>query len=371
MALLLIIAFLFALYSILILYYLQAWKDIPFYTPSERTPHTRVSVIIPARNEEENIGPLLQALEQQTYPRALTEVIVVDDHSTDGTASEVRKFPWVNLIQLSADGINSYKKKAIETGIHAAGGEWIVTTDADCLPPPRWLETMVAVKEEKKAVFIAAPVRMEYNKSWLQRFQSLDFLVLQGITGAAVNGQQLSMCNGANLGYSKAAFTQVNGFSGIDRLASGDDMLLMHKIRREFPDKIFYLKSPDAIVSTAPMKTWRAFFNQRIRWASKSGSYREGRLKAILLLVYLFNCSFAALAIAGFFHWQYWIWLGVLWIAKTALEWPFVSIIADFFRQRSLLSYFFLFQPLHILYTLSAGFLGLFGKYEWKGRKVR
>lgn len=371
MILLIFIAILFATYSVLILYYLQAWKDVPFFYPAVKDFQTRVTVIIPARNEEANIGPLLQALEQQTYPRSLTEVIVIDDHSTDNTAAEIRKFPRVKLIQLQADGINSYKKKAIETGIAVATGEWILTTDADCLPLPRWLENMIAIKEEKNAAFIAAPVRMENDGTLLQRFQSLDFLVLQGITGAAVNGQQISMCNGANLGYAKSAFQQVGGFTGIDKLASGDDMLLMHKIRKAFPGKIFYLKSQDAIVSTEPMKTWRAFFNQRIRWASKSGSYTDGRLKAILLLVYLLNCCFPILAVAAFFNPQYWIWLGLLWVAKTIIEWPFVSVIASFFRQRPLLNYFFLFQPLHIAYTIIAGFLGMFGKYEWKGRSVR
>ncbi len=364
----------------LILFYWQTWKAIPVFLPSNEEPKTKISVIIPARNEEENISGLLQALQNQTYPKELFEVIVVDDHSTDRTANVVQQFPAVKLLQLKEDGINSYKKKAIETGIATALGELIVTTDADCLPSESWLKTIAAFKEEKKSVFIAAPVvltpnpsplRGEGSNSLLSIFQQLDFMVLQGITGAAVYKKQLSMCNGANLAYEKNAFDKVNGFAGIDNIASGDDMLLMHKIWKQYPDKVHYLKSKEVIVSTQPMKTWKAFFNQRIRWASKARHYGDKRIILVLLLVYLFNLSFLALAIAGFFCYYYWLYLAGLWLAKTIIEFPFVYSVSLFFGKHSLMKYFFFFQPLHIIYTIISGLLGQFGTYEWKGRKVK
>lgn len=361
---------LFVLYSLLIIYYWLAWRSVPGFIPSASSS-VKISVIIPARNEEKNIGQLLTALQHQTYPGELFEIIVVDDHSTDQTASLVRKQAGVKLIQLKDDNINSYKKKAIETGIAAAAGELIVTTDADCLPPENWLAAMTSFKEEKKSVFIAAPVVFNNNNSLLQIFQSLDFLVLQGITGAAVYKQSLAMCNGANLAYEKNVFTEVNGFTGIDNIASGDDMLLMHKIKKKHPAAVHYLKSKEAIVSTQPMKTWGAFFNQRIRWASKAKHYSDKKIILVLLLVYLFNLSFLGLAVAGFFCYCYWYYLAGLWVAKTIVELPFVSSVASFFNKKSLLKYFFFFQPLHIIYTILSGLLGQFGKYEWKGRRVK
>ena len=362
---------LFLLYGLLILYYWQSWKSIPGFIPGNRLPATKISVIVPARNEQENIGSLLQALQEQTYPAALFEVIVVDDHSTDETVIVAQKFPGVILIQVKEDSINSYKKKAIETGIAAATGDLILTTDADCLPSPGWLKTIAAFKEEKKSVLIAAPVVINCNSSLLQLFQAMDFMVLQGITGAAVSKKKLSMCNGANLAYERNVFYEVNGFSGIDHIASGDDMLLMHKIWKQYPDRVHYLKSKEAIVSTQPMKTWKAFFNQRIRWASKAKSYDDKRIFAVLLLVYLFNLTFLATAVAGFFCYKYWLTLAGLWVAKTIIELPFVYSVAAFFNKRSLVNYFFFFQPLHILYTLLSGLFGQFGTYEWKGRKVK
>jgi poly-beta-1,6-N-acetyl-D-glucosamine synthase len=371
MILLYIIITLFFFYSLLIIYCWLLWRKIPGYSPALTGTGTTISVIIPARNEEENIGALLKALKQQDYPLAKFEVIVVDDHSTDNTASIVRQYSAVKLISLSEEGINSYKKKAIETGIAAATGELIVTTDADCIPGPKWLSGIASFKEERDPVFIAAPVVIDCNNTLLQSFQAMDFMVLQGITAAAVHKSKLSMCNGANLAYERKAFNEVNGFTGVDHIASGDDMLLMHKIATQFPGKVGYLQSKEAIVSTQPMKTWKAFFNQRIRWASKASAYSDKRIFPVLLLVYLFNLSFLALAIAGFIHYQYWIWLAALWVAKTIVELPFFISIARFYDKQWAVKLFFFFQPLHIAYTIISGLFGQLGKYEWKGRVVK
>lgn len=371
MILLAITILLFALYSILIFFYWKNWVSIPDFVPSLTYSPLKISVIIPARNEATTIGTLLQALEKQTYPKELFEVIVIDDHSTDATATIVQQFKGVRLIQLKEDNINSYKKKAIETGIHAASGEWIVTTDADCCPVPGWLQTIASFKERTGAISIAAPVVIEGNSSLLQLFQTLDFLVLQGITGASVHKQIHSMSNGANQSYDRNAFYEVNGFSGIDDIASGDDMLLLHKIWKKYPGKIYYLRSKQAIVATRPMETWKDFFNQRVRWASKAGRYDDKRITLVLLLVYLLNLSFLVLFVAGFWDYHYWLYLAGLWVAKTLVELPFVLSVASFFDKRASIKYFFFFQPLHILYTISAGLLGQFGRYEWKGRRVR
>jgi glycosyltransferase involved in cell wall biosynthesis len=205
-----LIILLFIGYSSLIIYYWLAWKSIADYKPSIAEPQIKISIIIPARNEEENIGNLLAALQQQTYPARLFEIIVVDDHSTDRTAAIVQQFPSVKLVQLKEENINSYKKKAIETGIAAATGELIVTTDADCIPPNEWLQTIASFKTEKNSVFVAAPVVLNCNSSIVQIFQAMDFMILQGITGASVHKNIHSMCNGANLAYERKAFYGVN-----------------------------------------------------------------------------------------------------------------------------------------------------------------
>jgi cellulose synthase/poly-beta-1,6-N-acetylglucosamine synthase-like glycosyltransferase len=371
MALLYITIAFFIAYSILILYYKTGWAEVSVFVPPGGPRTTKISVIIPARNEEKNIGNLLTALASQSYPRHLYEIIVIDDHSEDNTASEVKRYSGVKLIQLKEENLNSYKKKAIETGIAAATGELIVTTDADCIAGPGWLKTIAAFKEEKQACFIAAPVVLSCNYSLLQMFQSLDFLVLQGITAACVHKKFHTMCNGANIAYDKKAFYEAKGFTGIDHIASGDDMLLMKKIAQRYPDKIYYLLSKEAIVSTPAEKTWRAFFDQRIRWASKATQYDDKRITGVLLLVYISNLFLLVLSVAGFRVQALWYGLAVLLILKTVIELIFVFPVARFFGKQRLLSLFPFFQPLHILYTVLAGLFGQFGRYNWKGRKVK
>ncbi len=387
-----------ALYGALISWYLRAWKSIPSFTPpvsrstipvisGSTTPPvsagSRISVIIPARNEEENIVSCLDSLARQTYPKELYEVIVVDDHSTDRTAIAAATraaelalpIKYISLAdQPDPENRKAHKKWAISTGIEAAGGDLIVTTDADCTAHPEWLSTIAAFYEDKDAKFIAAPVRIgtpvRAHSSFLSIFQTLDFITLQGITGAAVFKRFHSMCNGANLAYERKAFYEVDGFKGIDAIPSGDDMLLMHKIYLRYPQQVFFLKNRFAIVSTKPETRWSAFFNQRIRWASKADSYDDRRIFWVLLLVYLVNLLFVGLLIAACWN-NWWLWLFLLLLAvKTIVEYPFVRSVATFFQQQRLMPYFALLQPFHILYTIVVGWLGKFGSYRWKDRKI-
>ncbi len=343
------------------------------FLPEKNEATVFISVVIPARNEEKNIIPLLLSLANQTYLKKDFEVIIIDDFSTDGTYKAVVDFPLPNikLIQPNVAAQASSKKKAIEAAIEIASGELIVATDADCLLPPDWLQTIADFYTITGAVFIAAPVKFTYNNSVLQRFQAIDFLVLQGITAASVASGFHAMCNGANLAYTKNAFINVDGFTGIDQVASGDDMLLMHKIWKRHPGKVQYLKSKNAIVQTAPMPTWKEFFWQRIRWASKTTHYNDKRIFWVLLFTYFVNVLFVVLLIGSFFNSNFLIAALFYWIIKTGVEIPFIYSVAKFYNEKKLLFYFFFFQPLHAFYTVSIGLLSQMGSYNWKGRRTK
>jgi cellulose synthase/poly-beta-1,6-N-acetylglucosamine synthase-like glycosyltransferase len=366
-------------YALLIDRYRRIWNNIPIYDLPAKDPSTFISVIIAARNEENNIPGLLSSLEQQTYPRDLFQVIVVDDHSTDETPqllySTQCSFSLAPIIISSSDPelekSQSYKKNAIDLGIGMARGKLIVTTDADCRFDKNWLAGVAAFYESTGAKFIAAPVMIKSTQTVLSVFQSLDFLTLQGITGASVHSRFHSMCNGANLAYEREAFYEVKGFEGIDQIPSGDDMFLMHKIYKKYPDKVFYLKAHEAIVQTEAATSWKAFFQQRIRWASKADRYEDKRIFWVLLLVYLLNICFLVLGIASFWKNTWLFFLVILLLAKILIEFPFVNAVAIFFKQDRLMKYFIFLQPIHILYTIIAGWLGKFSSYEWKGRRIR
>ncbi len=381
---------LFISYAALILYYRRSWAGItPTNLFNNQQVPAKITVIIPARNEEANISHCLNSVLNQTYTASPYEVIVIDDFSTDSTAAIVKSYgEKIKLISLKDQidsPINSYKKKAIEIAITQSTGDIIVITDADCIVPATWLQNIALCFSDKDqtdpTVFVVAPVAFSVENKFIHIFQSLDFMTLQGITGASVYKKIHSMCNGANLAYSKKVFYEVNGFEGIDHIASGDDMLLMHKIFKRYPNGIKFLKSPQAIVSTKPMDTLKAFFHQRIRWASKADKYDDKRIFIVLMLVYFFNVLLLILPLQCLLHnyqlsilnyqfslFSFWI---VLLICKTIIELFFLYPVATFFNQLKLLWWFPVAQPFHILYTVIAGWLGKFGNYQWKERKVK
>ena len=347
--------------------------------PANNRSSAFFSVIIPARNEEESISKCIESIFNNNYPLNLFEIIVVDDYSTDATAKVVldlqQKYSNLKVIELAevlhGKKLNSYKKKAIQTGIQRSKGEWIITTDADCIVTKNWLASYNQIIQQQNPVFIAAPVQLINTGSFVSIFQCLDFLSLQGVTAASVSAGFHSMCNGANLGYKKTAFYEVNGFAGIDTIASGDDMLLMHKIQKKFTGKIAYLFSKDAIVETTVMPDWKSFFNQRIRWASKASNYQDKKIFFVLLLVYVLNLFLFIMPLVAIFFsfiWLYWL---IMLIIKTLVELSFMLPVAQFYHQKKLLKWFPFMQFPHIVYTVFAGWLGKFGDYNWKGRTVK
>lgn len=362
------------IYASLFGYYFYYWLRVPlFETNIGALPEGFVSVIVAARNEEANIPQLVAALANQSLPQQQFEVIIVDDYSTDATSALLQ--PYCNnrlrVVQPAVPQQLSSKKKAIEAGVAAARGPLLAITDADCVPPPRWLEQMLAFYKQKSAAFIAAPVVLQTAPTLTGVFQMLDFTMLQAITAASVQAGAHSMCNGANLAYEQQAFAAVGGFKGIDTVASGDDMLLMYKIWQQDPQRVHYLKSREAIMPTPAMPTWKGFWQQRIRWSSKATHYQDWRVTAALFFVYSFNLWAVVLficALAGKAEWLlFWVFLGV----KTAAELLLLLPATQFFGGSRYLIFFPLLQPLHIVYTIAIGIASRGRRYQWKGRSTQ
>ena len=367
-----------AAYGVLMALYTRGHWNLRAFVAKGKTPQTKFSIVIPARNEAANIENCIAGILAQKYPTHLFEVIVIDDFSEDETANIVAslalQYNNVRLLRLQDftkdENIIAYKKRAIEIAIEQANHPWIVTTDADCSFTNNWLASYDAYIQEHNCVMIAAPVSYKNTGSFLSVFQVLDFISLQGITAAAVGSGSHTLCNGANLCYSKEAFESVGKFSGIDHLPSGDDMLLMHKMKKSYPEKIGYLYAQDTVVTTAPSATLDLFIQQRIRWSSKALGYQDKIIFWILLLVYLVNFSLLVylpvnlIETGNINNWL--VFIG----CKTLVELPFMYAAAKFFKQQKLLWWFLFMQPFHILYTVVAGWFGTFGSYKWKGRTV-
>lgn len=354
--------------------FIRGWHKLVNFKPQNRTLTTKVSILVAARNEAGNISKTIEDLIAQRYDKQLTEIIFIDDHSTDDTAEIISSYAakGVKLIRLNEDqALNSYKKKAIQTAIAEATGTLIITTDADCRMGPDWLSTIVNFYEEKKYKMISSPVAYFDEKSFFERAQTLEFLYLIGLGASTIGNKKPSTCNGANLAYEREAFYEVGGFKGIDDLASGDDELLLHKMAVRFEGNIGFLKNEDAVVYTHPKATLKEFIQQRKRWASKSTRYKNKSIIVLGVCIWLFNLSILINLGAGLFIGFYFKLALLQLLAKMFVEFVFLYDVTAFAKRKSLLILLPVLNVMHILYIVYIGIAGNTGKYNWKGRMVK
>lgn len=367
-------------YIILILIYLKNWKALDaIILPEKFIANTRISVIIPIRNEGHNIKALLRSILANRYPTSLIEIIVVDDHSTDDSIQIIQSMAEEKIKVLSLadfalpDRFNSFKKFGIEQAVLQAKGDLILTTDGDCIVPNDWLNYFAYCYEEKQNNFIAAPVNFQFTHTNLSAFQCLDFMGMMLITGANIKRRTSMMCNGANLGYSRKLFLDLEGYQDIDRHASGDDVMLLNKISASTQGHIGFIKNAQATVETQGVQDWSEFVQQRLRWATKNGSSNDFVLKLELGIVYLLACSIILTACLIFLNWSFFMSLFIfLLFSKFIGDYMLLSHASTFFGKTELMKYFSSSFWMHTLYIAGIGTLSLFKKqYTWKGRQVK
>ncbi len=371
----LIIVILTALcYGIHMLLFTWGWFRLKDYKGGRWHDPISVTVLIAARNEEKSIAGILVDLASQNYPVKFLEVLVLDDHSEDNTAALVQKFISLNKtknIRLihCGDEVRS-KKQAIRLGLEQAKGRLIITTDADCTMGSRWVSAFVTAYEQNPVKLISGPVTYLSGHSFSATFQNLEFLGLVASGAGAIGAGFPIMCNGACMAYEKEAFIKVGGYDENEKYVSGDDVFLLHKIKKMYGNKaITFLKNPDALVFTTPQPDIRSFFSQRIRWGSKSSAYRDIIAISTTLCVFLFNMALLASSVSAFFFPALLPPLLLLWGFKYLADLPLLLAISGFTGQRKLLTGYIIFQPLYVIYLCIAGIASLFMGFEWKGRK--
>jgi cellulose synthase/poly-beta-1,6-N-acetylglucosamine synthase-like glycosyltransferase len=362
------------LYLLMLVYLIRGWLALkrPVLQPIDFK--TKVTVMVAARNEEEKIALTIQDILAQDYPKHLTEIVFADDHSTDRTAAIIRSYAGqgVKILQMNEDKpLNSYKKKAITEIINLASGELMVATDADCRMGPRWLSSIVNYYETKQPLMIASPVTFFEETNLFENLQTLEFYYLVGMGAAFIGNNRASTCNGANLAYRRDIFFEVDGFKGIDDLASGDDELLLQKVAERYPGRIAFLKLRDAIVYTHAKKTLAEFISQRRRWASKSVKYKDKKIVAVVVGIWLFNISLLVNAALSFYSIAFFKLFITQFALKFIFETMFLLPVASFFKRPRLASLLIVISPAHIIYFVYVGLMGNKRKYVWKGRTVR
>ena len=365
-------------YVCLIIYFSTGLSGLRKNLSGQELPQTRVSVIIPARNEEQHILFLLDDLNNQDYPHHLMELIIADDGSSDQTNKLIRDFQYdhpglaINLISMDEANLTaSPKKKAIEAAISSATGTLVLSSDADTRRSKSWISSVVSYYEKHRPIMIIGPVGFRDEHSLFMKFQSLEFLGLNGITAGSCGKGYPLMCNAANIAYEKQAFSEINGFSGVDHYASGDDQFLMMKIRKKYGKQaIQFILSENAIVNTYAAGTIREFLHQRMRWVSKSRGYRDRLVIFTASVTFLFNLALLAGILSGIFI-PLLLFLSLsLLLLKALTEFPLVYLMAIFFHKKKFLAWYPVVQVLNVFYVVFTGLAGNFLGFEWKGRKV-
>ncbi|WP_395075031.1 glycosyltransferase [Flavobacterium sp.] len=366
-----ILVFIFSIIALVyfsnILWLIMGFSKIKNFEVSEIIPKTKFTIIVPFRNEDENLPKLLDSISMLDYPMNLFEVILVDDASD--FRFQILDFRFqISLID-NLRSSNSPKKDAINSGITIAKNDWIITTDADCVVQPKWLKTFDNYIQENNPKMIAAGVFYKTKGSFLDYFQQLDLLSLQGTTIGSFGNDNTFMCNGANFCYQRSFFYELNGFDGNSNIASGDDVFLLQKAITNYPEVVRFLKSEMAIVETQTMKTWRDLFFQRVRWASKTANYTSFYAKQLGLSVFLMNLFW----VLDFGFWissssGYWYFLLFFWI-KFIIDFILLNKTARFFKIR--LKDILFCSLVYPLFSVLVVLYSIFGKYEWKGRQFK
>ncbi len=363
-----------ALYILLtgVLYYF--WKKIPTHTsPIGVTSKTYLTVLVAVRNEAATIGLLLQDLEKQSYSKANFEVLLLDDHSEDETISIVqhyieKKTLALRLIKMGEGVIG--KKNAIAKGVANALGQLIVTTDGDCRVGPHWLSSIEDFYRVRNVKMITGGVVFLKENTLRGKILAIEFASLIGSGAASLQMGYPSMCNGANLAYEKEAFLAVGGYEDTARLASGDDEFLMHKIYKYYKGQVAFLKNKDAVVETMAPTSWSAFYNQRIRWASKWEGYSYGHVKLLAFVIFSSNL---ALVVSFFLtpmtSFPLFLFLGVLF-SKFFVEFLFLRSILVYFGRKLNIVTFLITEMGYPFYVVLFALLGRSGKYKWKSREI-
>lgn len=359
-------------YAVLILGFTAGWLRLPVFGHSNNSG-VSFTVIVPARNEGKHIMQLLILLRNQQYPKEKFEVIVVDDHSADGTAKIVKQkisSGYLSNVRLlkSAD-INGVKgkKNALTIGVEQARFNWIVTTDADCIMGRHWLQTISDFIEQQQPDMVIGQVAVTPGESHFSQMQALEFMSLSGTSaGAAALGKPI-MCSGANLAFRKDQFEKVGGYSGNEQFVSGDDMFLMHKFKKLPGAKISFLKSHGAIVYTSAVSDIWEFFRQRGRWAGKAGGYTDAFTVLTGLVVVMMNLLVVTGVIGGsLFSKTVLLNALLLLVLKAMVDFPLLYSLTGYFRKRELMWLFPALSLIYPLYLAASLFSGFFFKPAWK-----
>lgn len=317
----------------------------------------QISVVVPYRNEAENLPKLLSCIGQM---KSLTlEIIFVNDHSTDdGAALLPEKINETPVFSIHLTTETSGKKAAIRAGVERASGDYILTWDADITISSCYFE---AISELEEADLLILPVSMR-GTSWYASFFELDYAYLPNLQTALAGFDRYFVCSGANLLFSKTAYLNFNKAEWDAKSVSGDDIFLLRGMKLN-GQKIGIATSKKLLAETALPSSFSAVLHQRLRWIGKTNAVGDklSGIIGILGIIYHFTpwillifCPFSIYLI------------GAKALIDSFLFFPYLRAQGNLNRLW-FVPFFSLIYPFYMLFVL---FLLPWFKPKWKGRWV-
>ncbi len=309
-----------------------------------------ISVIVACRNESDKVSGVLKDIALQDYPANLFEVIVVDDNSTDQTFKVASGFSEIkNLKVLRNKG--SGKKKAIASGVDSAKGELILTTDADCTMGERWISTIASFYNLHKPDLLICPVVLKGSRGFFGKFQELEFLSLQGVTAGTAMAGTSTMCNGANLAFTKEVFLRHSKNLHYE-IPSGDDVFLLHSIKKDKRSVIMWLESGEATVTASATRTISLFLSQRSRWISKGKAYHDRSTIILAIVTFVTILTQIVILISGLFRPEFLLVFAVFLGLKSIPDFLILLNTSKRYGKSNLMKWFIPSQLVYPFYVL-------------------
>ncbi len=239
------------------------------------TPVSEISIIVPAKNEEQVIEDCINSLKRLAYPEHKFEVIIVDDDSSDNTYKSALKltankynFKIIRVDNKSLPG----KRGALLEGIRKASFPFIVITDADCMVPVNWLNSFSGLFEQGfDFVFGPAPLIRKHN-NFIGGVSCMENLKSSFLSFSLASLALPYTAAARNMGFSKEAFFKIGEYSNtLDTLSGDDDLLLREAVKNKLKIKAFYAK--DALVFSRAPSSLSEYLSQKTRHTQSSFHY--------------------------------------------------------------------------------------------------
>jgi glycosyltransferase involved in cell wall biosynthesis len=361
--------FFIAIVIIQVFYYLGIFGKFAFAKPQEITSKKLpVSVIVCAKNEEENVKKFIPLLAEQDYPDF--EIVLIDDASSDETLEVFEQFeqqyPNIRLVKVqNNEAFWGNKKYALTLGIKASKKEYLLFTDADCYPTSKnWITAMTSQFTMNKTIVLGYGGYEKVERSLLNkiiRFETV-LTAVQYFSWAKLGLPYMGV--GRNLAYKKEEFFNVNGFIEHIQIRSGDDDLFINQAANKNNTTISY--TPESFTYSQPKETYREWFTQKRRHISTAEHYKFFD-KMQLSLFFISQLFFFILVIVLLaFQFQ---WIAVLAILATryTIVWTVIGFSAGKLKENDIKVWFPVVEIMLIFTQINIFITNIFSKpVYWK-----